>query len=235
MKKQFCSVLCLMLALVLAAPALADGFDLSLMRENSSLYEIDVNTDSGVAFVSSTFTPSQLSFEHKYDSSAYYSSLYNDLIVLDYFGTDSYPVWRIWVEYYGTQHIYATQVSFSFNGKKYTFSGVADSDRVTTAENGDAHETLLIKLGTDNMEFVVDMLAYWDILTADAVDGDITTAVLDNCSMTMTLSGTENITVEVPPIFMLDFYLATTAFMQGDVSNFSKVTDPTTLKITSID
>ena len=236
MKKVFSLILCLVLACSLTLTALADGFDASLVKENDSLFEFTVNSDEGIAFVDAAMTVRERSFTHPYESESYYSYVYSNLVIIDYFNSTSYPVWRFWVDYVGTKHIYANAVTFTFDGNSYTFTDVADTDRITDRDNGDGEEILLVVIGTDNVDFVTGLETYLNKLQEIDPD-DAYTSITENAEVSMTLHGTEDFTVQLPSTFMLEYFLMRAAFIAGgDVASFlDKTVDPTPLKVTSVD
>ena len=76
----------LLLILIGSAAAAESGtFDLSHFRENDNLFTIDVNKDSGAAFIETALSSELRSFQHEYESDSYYSCTKFDILVRDYF------------------------------------------------------------------------------------------------------------------------------------------------------
>ncbi len=149
-------ILSLILALALLCPcasSLAAGYDMSYIRQNDNVFTVDVNDDTGVAFVQSVLTAKECSFVHKYESKYRYSYVYFDILVVNYGKSTAYPVPRLWITYCADEYIYYDSVTFTLNGRDYTFTGISDPEWRSKDEKG-VQEEALIKFGTDNYDFV---------------------------------------------------------------------------------
>ena len=89
-------------------------------------------------------------------------------------------------------------VSFIVDGKKYTFSGIADAEWYVHDENGYV-EYLLMKFGMENLSF----LAALERVFSDANDGSSAFQAARNASCRMILHGCEDIEVELGAGFSL--------------------------------
>ena len=95
--KKFFSFFLAMALLCSCASSLADGYDVSYVKDHSNVFTIDVDEDSGIAFVESTLSTKDCSFVHKYESDYRYSSTMFDVLVVNYEKSTAYPVPRLWI------------------------------------------------------------------------------------------------------------------------------------------
>ena len=158
MKKIVSFILALTL-LLSCASSLAAGYDVSYIKENSNVFTIDVDEDSGIAFVESVLSAKDRSFVHKHESDYRYSSTMFDILVINYGKSSAYPVPRLWITYCADEYIYYDSVTITLDGKDYTFSGISDPDWRTKDEKGVIEEAL-IKFGTDNLAFLAALENY---------------------------------------------------------------------------
>lgn len=197
--------------------------------EYETLFKVDLNTDSGSAFITTKLPTKDVSFTHKYESDYTYSTINSDILVLDYYKTDRQPVFRTWIYYNGSKPLYFHSVSFELDGKKYMFSEVGDKDWVKQNDN-DYSEQLLIRYGKNNSEFfssvLVDSLLY-------AMSEDENKVAPE---MKMTLHGIEDIEVTVPEGFWTDFMLLGLPFTSNDFEwiHFIGQTDGNPCKVTDL-
>lgn len=225
MKKYIALMLTILFALSLASSAMA-AYDFSFVAEYDGLYEVSLHEDEDYAFIDciSNSSVADYSFATPYESEQYYSYLYNDLIVLDYSTDEAYSVWRLWVEYTGTQTIKANKIAFTFDGKTFTFGNLYDEENMDREENGDYAETYMIKFGPDSLPFIEALSTYVDTLSTGDSPYD---SLMSNGAITMTMYGAdEKITVTLPNLFLMDFDVMLRAFSAGD-GNLNDATDPT--------
>ena len=210
-----------------AAFADDDAFTVKTYTDYDSLFEVDVDTEKDICFVETKCKVSDLAFIHKHESDYSYSYIQSDLLVLDYYSTERYPIFRTWVYYSAASPQYIHSISFEFDGKKYMFTDVGDKDRVRKNDN-DYTESLLIKYGTKNSEFFAAIL----LASVNYVmneDENKTPPV-----MKMTMYGLEEIEVTVPEEFWQDFALLGLPFLSNDLAwiKYIAKTEGTPCKIT---
>ena len=228
MKKLFSLFLALAL-LCSCASSLAAGYDMSYIRDYDSLFTVDVNDDEGVAFVESVLSASERSFVHKYESDYRYSSTMFDILVIDYDKSSAYPIARLWITYCADEYIYYDSVTFTLDGKDYTFTGISDPDWRSEDEKGVVEKALII-FGTDNLEFLAALQDYreqfgsYDELI-DEVNGPKVKMVLHGRN--------EDIAVTLGGGFMLDFALIIEgAFLETNGLDYiDKVTTSTSMTV----
>ena len=209
--------LCLLLTLVPAAYADND-FTIDTYLEYKTLFDVDVDMDSGVAFIETTRSVADLSFQHKFESDYDYSCIRNDILVLDYFSSSQYPVVRTWITYNAQDAQYFHSVSFELEGTTYTFTDVGNKDRVTKTEHG-YRERLLIKYGSNNKDFFSAVTARALVYLYD--EDENKTAP----KMKMTLHGLETVEADVPEAFWDDFALLVLPFVSNDYAWMKYVKD----------
>lgn len=213
--------LCLLLALALFLPmmAAAERLDLSKIREAPELFTIDVDAEYDVAFIETTLSVKERSFVHEFESDVRYSSTMFDVLVRNYFETDSYPVFRLWINYCADDFLYINSVTFELNGVKYTFTGVSDSEWRTTYDDGGIGERLLIKFDYDNLGFLADL--------ESATNGiDKNPDRVDDLNITLTLHGIKDVTVQLGEGFWTDFVAMRSGWISTGgvtVENLNKV------------
>ena len=223
MKRVISLLLVFVMMAMLCTQALAvrEPLDLSAVR-NSDYLTLDVNKDSNAAFIESSLSTADRSFNHKYENDYLYSSTKFDILIVDYFG-DSYPVFRLWINYTADKFQYITAVTFIIDGVRYTFSGISDTDHLYELENG-VSEDLLIKFGTDNIGFITALGEY----ILPAVEGKKEYSDID---ITMILHGIEDISVDLDMGFILDFILLMNAFSEIGGIPYLDEAYATTMKI----
>lgn len=169
--------------------------------------------------MSKVYSVKDMSFKHTYECDAHYSYAYTDFIILDYEKESQYPVWRVWVEYCGTKKLNIHSATFTLNGKNYTFGGLKDTDRFETKNEGCEAQTLMIKLGSENIDFIIAMEEYRTLLCPEKFN---TQYVEDNTDITLTLHGeTEDVTVKLPGRFAVEFFTMSTLYVNcGDISDY---------------
>lgn len=225
------STLVLLMALLMIfgtyTTALAD-LDLDPVREASNVYTIDVSSDGEAAFIESRLSTQDRSFVHKYESENLYSSTQFDILIVDYLKTSAYPVMRLWITYSADDaFMNITSASFIIGNKKYTFSGIADSDWYQQDDRGYI-EQVLIKFGIDNLEFLV---ALEDMFN----DSDSVVETAKNSTCKMILHGRENIEVDLGSSFFLDFLAIKMAMVNIGGLDYMDKALSSTMKITDIE
>ena len=199
MKRILLSLIALTLALTLTAAALAEP-DLSPIRENDSLFTLDIDSENDVAFIQSTMTAAERSFTHDSESVKLYSDTMFDIIVISQSRDDGYPVMRLWITYSADDgFLNIDSVTFIVGGREFSFSGIASSDWCQHDERGYL-EQVLIKFGTDNISFLA---ALNDLIEAAPGEGIGDKAA--NASCTMILHGSRDVYVELGKNFFLDY------------------------------
>ena len=226
MKKLLAVLLAVMLACG-ACAALAE-LDLAPIREANNIYTIDVDTESDVAYIESKLSAADRSFTHKYESSTRYSSTKFDILVVDYLKENAYPVMRLWVTYCADDdYMNITSASFILNGKKYTFSGIANKDWYVKDDDG-YYEQVLIKFGMENLNFLAAL--------EDIFNGvDDVGAVAKSATCKLILHGREDIEVELGEGFFLDFMAIKLGMVDINGLDFLEKAISTTMKITDVD
>lgn len=225
--------LALIAVMLIAMPAFAeDKFDISY-ASGSDLFTVDVNAEESVAFIETSLSAAARSFDHKYECDAYYSDTKFDTLVIDYFKSSAYPIYRLWILYAGTKHIYATSVAFEFGGKQYVFSDILDPENAFEYSNGDAAEHLLIKFGWDNLQFLGDLESHVNKIMEN--DNWIDDGIPEDMKIKMVLRGTEVIETELGPGFILDFLALKSIMMTcGGLETGLEKAYATNLKINDI-
>ena len=138
MKRLLCAILCL--CLLCAAAAAETGFDLSVIRQNDYL-EIDVDSEEEVAFVESTFSTKDLSFVHSRESEKLYSSTHMDILIIDYFSSGAYPVWRLWITVSTDENLIPSTRSRSPSTERITHSATWQTRNGFMSERTDSART----------------------------------------------------------------------------------------------
>lgn len=209
--KRWIAFLIAAVLLCSSVSALADGtFDISFYS-SSNVFTVEVDSENDIAFIDSKMGTADLAFNHQYENDYYYSVMRNDIIVIDYFSSNRYPVLRTWITYRGDKALYFTGVSFIIEGKEYVLSDVADKDRIQKLDNG-WEETLLIKYGSENWDFFAAIAASAMVYYGAWVD-DKEAAVPD---IKMVLHGTEDIEVQVTGNFLLDMGIFVLSLISND-------------------
>ena len=227
MKKWISMLLALCL---LGTTALADVLDLSYVREKNSIFNIDVDNESDVAFIKSTTSAKERSFVHKYESDTRYSSTRFDVLVVDYSKTTAYPVPRLWITYAADEFLYINSVSFYVDGKKFTFSGISNKDWQNKFDNGIVEECL-IKFGSEQIDFLVAMehelkkYPTYDELM-DPEKGP---------KIRMVLHGKEDVEVTLGSYYVMDFaFVIEGAYLNMNGMDYIEKVYGTTMKETDI-
>ncbi len=228
--KRIAALLMTAVLLFAAMPALADEkLDLSVFRDNPTLYTIDVNTEDDVAFVESALSAKDRSFVHKYESENRYNTTKFDILVVDYLQSDPYPIFRLWISYCSDDsYMNINTASIIFNGKKYTFSGIADKDWYYHDEKG-YREDVLIKFGMDNVEFLTDL----EKALGDDSDASAMIKAAETMKAKLILHGRENIEAELGEGFFLDFLLIKAGFMRCNGVQYLEKANATEMKVTA--
>lgn len=211
MKKYFAFILALSL-LFSCASSLAAGYDMSYIRKNSEVFTVDVNEDSGVAFVESTLSVGDRSFVHRHENDRLYNSTRFDILVVNYESSSSYPVPRLWITYCADEYIYYDSVTFTVNGMDYTFTGISDPEWRSKDENGAAEETL-IKFGAENVDFLYALKDYRGNFSSYAELMD----EKNGPKINMVIHGeNEDVNVTLGGGFLLDFtYIIEAAYLEN--------------------
>ena len=233
MRKILTAVLTFAIVIILSGVASAN-FSYDEFKRQTDFFSVSEVAEEHYAFIDAEplSTIEERSFEHKYASPEYYSYFYNDLIVFDYDQADAQPIWRLWIEYAGTKHIYTNSVTFSFDGKDYTFADILDQQWISQFDNDDASQSIMIIFGTSNSQFLTDLFDYIsNYLGSDWSLDNLYTLPLAK----MTLHGTENIPVELPASFYFDFLMIYSLYdYDGHFEEFLQMTtEPTPLTISS--
>ncbi len=202
MKKMMAALSALVLMMsVLAGALAAEGFDMSEVESNTKYYTVDVDRDSDVAFIESTLTREQLSFVHKYESEYRYSSTHFDVLAIDYRDDSKrYPVPRLWVTWCAGDYQNIESVTFEIEGREFTFSDCWDREWRTKDEKGVVEE-LLIKMGTENADFMMALNSYAKN-NQEAIIRDPS-----SLKIPITLHGNEDIRAELSGYFMQDYMM----------------------------
>lgn len=227
MKRFLALLLAVLMASGVCAAALAEELDLSPIRESDSLYTIDVDTESDVAFIESKLSAQDRAFTHKYESSTRYSSTKFDILVVDYLKANPYPVMRLWVTYCADEdYLNITSASFIINGRKFTFSGIGNPDWYVKDDQGYV-EQVLIKFGTDNLDFLVEM----EKLFSDTED---VAGAAAEATGKLILHGREDVEVELGEGFFLDFLVIKLGMVNINGLSFLDKANSSTMKVTDV-
>lgn len=227
--KEFFALL-LILAIGVAGTAFA-AVDLDFARDNPGLFNLSVDSDREIAFITTNLNNAARSFAHKYESDSYYSSTEFDILVRDYFGSNPSPIYRLWVYYSGTKHLYPNSIAFRFGGKKYVFSEIIDKENITDYDNGDASEDMLIKFGSENLEFLSALESQFNSITED--EGWADKEIPEDKKIFMEIRGTETIEVELGAGFLTDFYGWKLAMISCDEAQGLLDTKGSPMKVTA--
>ena len=217
--------LSLTLLLTAVSPALATNvLDLSPFRDEE-LFDISVDADNEVAFVTTQLSVSSRAYVHDLESEVRYSSFESDVLVLDYFSSEPYGILRTWIRYAADEFLNITSVSIIIGKQQFTFSGVADKEWREQYDNGIV-ETLLIKYGATS-----DMATF--LL---AVSEEIGKCMEDETYVPdakMILHGTKDVSAAISDGPLLDLYVMMVAFIEanGDLDDAT----PTTLKVVTLE
>ncbi len=221
MKKRLVALaLSLVLMLTIVSPAVADdGFDISYIRKNDKIFEISVNDEEEIAFITTVISVADRSFTHEYESKTRYSYLESDILVLDYYSDNPEGILRTWIVYSADEFLYITSVSFFVNGKEYIFSGIADSEWHYEFDDG-IMEKVLIKYGAEGSADFLDAV----------IDEGIKSNDDENYSpeIKMVLHGTKDVTVNLGRYPILDLTLITLTWV---MANGTVPSTPSTLKV----
>lgn len=205
MKKCIALILVLLLCSLSMGTALADKLDFSYVQANPEAYDLDMDDEDDLCFITTTLSSRDRHYSHDLESDHYWSTTQFDVICLNLDSSSPYPVWRLWVSYSSEiRYINLHSVTFILHGRSYTFTDVSDPEWVRQKE-GTYMEEILIKFGTDSAAFIAELKKYAKELT-DIAD----------FSCTMILHGDEDLTVTLGESFLLDFMLIDTAFMKMD-------------------
>lgn len=219
MKKR---ILIAVFALLLAFTAFGETFDIAPIRA-SEYVTIDVNAEADVAFVESVLSVANRSFVHSKESALRYSTTMWDLILINYFENDTYPVLRCHI-YLCTDDkpYYITSATITIGGKDYTFSGISDPEWFTNYEDG-YNQSMLIKFGMDNLDFLMALDTAFE-----GVDSDH----LEDVKFDMVLHGTEDITAQLDAGFLLDYKVIEDVFLDSNGIYFLDKAYATEMKVT---
>ena len=220
MKKLIAFVLaCLLLCSAVAGNA-ASTFDMSVLQ-GSEILDIDVDSDSEIAFVTSTISVKNKSFSHEGESDNYYSYAEFDMLIIDYFSTSAYPILRLWLYVCSNDdYFYFTSVTFTIDGKDYTFSDIADKDWFY--EEIDHKQAMLIKMGTDNIDFFAALENYYESLD------DINAA-----SIPVVFHGAKDVKTDLGGDcwFLLDFLVLKSYYLNSNGGDYLDKANSTPLKV----
>lgn len=220
MKKRLVALaLSLTLVLTIVSPAMADDeFDMSAIR-GDDYFEISVDKEEGLAFVTTKMSVAGRSFTHEYESETRYSYFESDILVLDYYSDNPEGILRTWIAYSADEFLYITSVSFFVNGKEYIFSDIADSEWYYEFDDGIV-EQILIKYGAEGSR---DFLkAVYDELNKSIDDEN------HSLEIKMVLHGTKDVTVSLEKMPMMDLVIMVGVWAEAN-GTFASV--PSTLKV----
>ena len=198
MKKTLAMILAVIMLSACCAPALAQKADLSYVKSNPSLFEVE--TIDGFVYVTSAIPAIERAFTHKYESEALYSCTHFLLMLVNY-GTNWERSACLLHIYYSSEQGYQNieSVSFIIDGDEYLFTDI--SQVIRDYENGTYTEVPVISFVYDNLPFLVALEAQVNIALEqeDPVEWFAAHPVI------MVLHGKEDITVELDTSFYLDF------------------------------
>lgn len=205
--------------------AAADTFDMSALRTNEYL-DIDVDTDSGVAFVESILTANDLSFTHSNESNTQYSYSRFDMLVINYFKTTAYPVLRLWLTVSTEgEYFYFTSATITVNDKRFTFSDIADKDWFEKKESSYSQD-MLIKFGVDNLEFLAEVEKV--VNACESVDD------LEAVRLPIVFHGTKDIEAKLSVGFFLEFIVFKNAMLVSNGFDFLDKASASAMKVTTV-
>ncbi len=229
--KRFLSVLTVCFLMFLQA-AFADFSYSSLkesLKEKEDFYTINENKDTGSSFVTSVFfTIAERSFEYKNQSEDYYSFFKNDWLILDYAKAQATPIRRLWIYLSSKTPLNISSATFSFNDNVFTFSNFYHPMiDITQYDNDDSLQTICLIMGKDSVEFHNAMIQY--IYSQNETTYD---SVMELQKVKLTLHGKEDIEVELPNTFIMDFAFTDMIFSDEDYNDVIKLAEaPTTFNI----
>lgn len=217
--KKLLSLFVACILLISACPALADELDLSYVEANQDIYVLD-RTDDDYYFIDTVLSASDLHFEHRYESDAYWNYTFFDILCLDATSDEPCPIWRLWIRY-ASELAYQNidSITFEINGKRFTFSDVSEPEWLQMRESTYI-EDMLIVFGEHTMDFIVELKKARKALND-----------IDDFSCTMTLHGDEDIVTTLGGNFLLDFILMDDAFMAMDGLDYIDLYTGTTMTV----
>ncbi len=198
MKRGISLLLVLAMLLGVCASALADdgAFNVKVIKEESHC-TIDELPEKGVAFVESNLEIKSRAFEHSKESAKKYSSAKFDLLMRDWFTDDPWPIWRLWFDIFTDDRFYdLDSCTITLGGKDYTFTNISDSEWYYEVD-GCYEQELLIRFGTNNLDFLVAMENEFVPLPEDTA----------SIAIPIVFHGREDITANLGEGFVLEFAL----------------------------
>ena len=148
-----------------------------------------------------------------------------DILVIDY-SQDAYPIFRLWINYTADEFNNITGATFTLDGKRYSFSGISGSDRQYDFDVC-VLESLLIRFGNDNSEFLSALFSY----SQKYFDDDMTPHNLEQVAIPLVLHGDEVIETTLGGSFLLDFVVMATALLSVGDEAFLSYATSTPMKV----
>ncbi len=206
----------LLLALCLLGsilPALAEGslqapYSTQYFEDRPGIYRVSVQENGTFIDASPYYGTSEKSFVHAYESDDYYSYVYTDILVVTS-AEEPYPVLRTWIIYNGKQPVRAGSVTFVLDGTAYTFSNVGSEDRRKETDSG-YKESLLIRYGSGNTDFIAAVRRIGAEIAAHMNEKGYIYP-----TYTLTLHGSEDLTVTLDGRCIADAYLMMGGFVES--------------------
>ncbi len=138
----------------------AGDFSLQYIEESRYAAEGKVYTEeqNGNVYVYNNLTAKELSFSHDFESEQYYSYADFDMAIL-YPGTEEeLPLLRLWITMYTAgRPLDVTSVTFTADGKSWTFSELSDEEDIEEKDGGDYAQTMLILFDERSLDFLLDL------------------------------------------------------------------------------
>lgn len=228
MKKAIALLLCLALATGLI-PALAETgteteentrvFDMSIFSENPRTFTVDrPESNPDTVFITTNNSNEVRSFEHPYVSEKYYSTVFPELIVLNYpEEKERLPILRIWFRYRGTKRLNINAVTFMTDEGEYRFTDVTLPEWIATKEDGTEAQDLMILAGNreNTANFFADLFAVSMIYYVERYGTNGNSSV-PAPAWKVVLHGDEDITVTLPEGFWADMGVFSFSLNQTD-------------------
>lgn len=209
------SALLLLFCLLMSVCACAEGgeavlpvYSTEYFEQKPGFYRVSVQENGTFIDASPYYGAAEKSFVHAYESDDYYSYVYTDILVVTS-AEEPYPVLRTWVIYHGTQPIHAGSVTFVLDGASYTFSNVGAENRRTETDS-DYKESLLIRYGSSNTEFIAAIRRVGAEIAAHMNEKGYVYP-----TYTLILHGAEDLTVALDGRCIADAYLMMGGFVES--------------------
>ena len=150
-----CVVLLLTGIFGIIAIANADGFDMSILENETNKKLFSYAHEDDYVFIDAKLSTEEKAFVHKNDSQYYYSTIYPDIIVINHNTDKEYSVPRLWIDYCSDiGGINAHTLELVVGECTYSFS--LDEPESKQLRNNTIRESYLIRFGSEGLKIVSD-------------------------------------------------------------------------------